>query len=66
MRKLLSGEIKSRSRKNVVQAKSFAEMLEQAVWKHQNRAIEVAQVMEEMIGLAKDMRQANKRGERRG
>lgn len=41
-------------------------MLEQAVWKHQNRAIEVAQVMEEMIGLAKDMRQANKRGERRG
>ncbi|MGH8678613.1 MAG: type I restriction endonuclease subunit R [Burkholderiales bacterium] len=63
LRKLLSGEIKTRSRKNVVQAKSFAEMLEQAVRKYQNRAIEAAQVIEEMIALAKDMRRANERGE---
>lgn len=63
LRKLLSGEIKMRSRKNVVQAKSFAEMLEQAVRKYQNRAIEAAQVIEEMIGLAKDMRRAHERGE---
>lgn len=62
LRKLLSGEIKIRSRKNVVQAKSFAEMLEQAVRKYQNRAIEAAQVIEELIGLAKDMRRANERG----
>src|SRR2546426_11980155 len=53
--KLLSGEIKLRSRKNVVQAKSFAEMLEQAIRKYQNRAIEESQVVEELIGLAKDM-----------
>ncbi len=66
LRKLLSGEIKVRSRKNVVQAKSFAEMLEQAVRKYQNRAIEAAQVIEEMIGLAKDMRRAHERGERLG
>jgi len=66
LRKLLSGEIKVRSRKNVVQAKSFAEMLEQAVRKYQNRAIEAAQVIEEMIGLAKDLRRANERGERLG
>ncbi|MDH4185787.1 MAG: type I restriction endonuclease subunit R, partial [Nitrospira sp.] len=64
LRKLLSGEIKVRSRKNVVQAKSFAELLEQAVRKYQNRAIEAAQVIEEMIGLAKDMRRAHERGER--
>lgn len=66
LRKLLHGEIKARSRKNVVQAKSFAEMLEQAVRKYQNRAIEAAQVIEEMIGLAKDMRRAHERGERLG
>lgn len=66
LRKLLSGEIKVRSRKNVVQAKSIAEMLEQAVRKYQNRAIEAAQVIEEMIGLAKDMRRAHERGENLG
>jgi type I restriction enzyme R subunit len=66
LRKLLSGEIKIRLRKNVVQAKSFADLLEQAVRKYQNRAIEAAQVIEEMIGLAKDMRRAHERGERLG
>ncbi|HRB16176.1 MAG TPA: type I restriction endonuclease subunit R [Nitrospira sp.] len=66
LRKLLAGEIKVRSRKNVVQARSFAELLEQAVRKYQNRAIEAAQVIEEMIGLAKDMRRAHERGERLG
>jgi type I site-specific restriction-modification system R (restriction) subunit len=63
LRKLLSGEIQTRRKKNVVQARSFAEMLEQSIRKYQNRAIEAAQVIEEMIGLAKDMRQANERGE---
>jgi type I restriction enzyme R subunit len=63
LRKLLSGEIKTRSRKNVVQARSFAEMLEQSIQRYQNRAIEAAQVIEEMIGLAKDMRRAHERGE---
>jgi len=63
LRKLLSGEIKMRSRRNVVQARSFAELLEQSIRKYQNRAIETAQVIEELIGLAKDMRKANARGE---
>ena len=63
LRKLLSGEIKTRFRNNVVQSRSFAEMLEKAIRKYQNRAIETAQVIEELIGLAKDMRAANARGE---
>jgi type I restriction enzyme R subunit len=63
LRKLLSGEIKTRSRRNVVQARSFAELLEQSVRKYQNRAIEAAQVIQELIQLAKDMRTANARGE---
>ena len=66
LRKLLSGEIHTRRRKNVVQARSFAEMLEQSIRRYQNRAIEAAQVIEELIGLAKDMRAANARGEALG
>jgi type I restriction enzyme R subunit len=66
LRKLLAGEIKMRSRKNLVQARSFSEMLENALKKYQNRAIEAAQVIEELIALAKDMREADKRGEELG
>src|SRR6185503_390508 len=47
LQKLLKGEIKTRSKRNVVQSRSFAGMLEQAVRKYQNRAIETAQVIEE-------------------
>jgi type I restriction enzyme R subunit len=66
LRKLLAGEIRLRKQKNVVQGRSFAEMLEQAIRRYQNRAIEAAQVLEELIGLAKDMRAANARGEALG
>lgn len=66
LRKLLEGEIKTRSRKNLIQARSFAEMLEIALRKYQNRAIETAQVIEELIALAKDMREADQRGEELG
>jgi type I restriction enzyme, R subunit len=55
-----------RSRHNVVQGRSFAELLEQAVRKYQNRAIEAAQVIEELIALAKDIRAADQRGEQLG
>ncbi len=66
LRKLLAGEIQARRRKNVVQARSFAEMLEQVIRRYQNRAIEAAQVIEELIALAKDMRLADARGEQLG
>jgi type I restriction enzyme, R subunit len=46
----------------VVQARSFAEMLERTLRKYQNRAIEAAQVTEELIGIARDMRAAADRG----
>jgi type I restriction enzyme R subunit len=63
LQKLLKGELSTRRRKNVVQARSFAEMLEQTIRRYQNRAIEAAQVIEELIQLAKGMREANARGE---
>ncbi|MES0873156.1 type I restriction endonuclease subunit R [Sinimarinibacterium thermocellulolyticum] len=66
LQKLLKGELATRRRKNVVQARSFAEMLEQSLRRYQNRAIEAAQVIEELIALAKDMREANARGEALG
>lgn len=66
LQKLLKGEIKARGKRNVIQARSFADLLEQAVRKYQNRAIETAQVIEELIQLAKDIRAAGARGERLG
>ncbi|HZU88828.1 MAG TPA: type I restriction enzyme endonuclease domain-containing protein, partial [Stellaceae bacterium] len=56
----------TRRRKNVVQARSFGEMLEQTIRRYQSRAIEAAQVIEELIALARDMRAANVRGEELG
>jgi type I restriction enzyme R subunit len=64
LRKLLNDEIKSRSRHNLVQSRSFAELLEKSIRRYQNRAIEAAQIIEELIELAKEMREAERRGEK--
>ena len=63
LRKLLEGEIRTRRTRNAVQARSFAKMLEEAIRRYQNRAIETAQVIEELIALARDLREADQRGE---
>ena len=66
LQKLLKGELATRRRKNVVQARSFADMLEQTIRRYQNRAIQTAQVIEELIDLARELREANARGEALG
>jgi type I restriction enzyme R subunit len=66
LRKLLNDEVRTRSRTNLVQARSFADLLEKAVRRYQNRAIEAVQVIEELIQLAHDMRAAQDRGEQLG
>ncbi len=66
LQKLLSDQIKTRSRRNVVEARSFAEMLEQSILRYQNRSIQTAQVIAELINLAKEMREAHRRGEELG
>jgi type I restriction enzyme, R subunit len=63
LRKLLNDEIRSRSRRNVIQSRTFSEMLENSIRRYQNRSIESAQVIQELIELAREMREANKRGE---
>ena len=66
LQKLLRGELATRRRKNVVQARSFAEMLEQTLRRYQNRTVEAAQVIEELIQLARELREAGARGEKLG
>src|SRR5260370_34583960 len=62
LRKLLNNEIKMRSRKFLIQSRSFAEMLEASIRKYHNRAIETAAVIEELIALATQNREAAQRG----
>jgi len=66
LKKLLLGEIKKKGKRNIVQARSFAEMLEEAMRRYQNRAIETVQIIEELIGLAKEIREADQRGDSLG
>ncbi len=62
LKKLLADEIKSRQSVNLVQSKKFSEMLEMAVKKYQNNLITSAQVIEELITLAKDIKDADRKG----
>ncbi|QQX85255.1 type I restriction endonuclease subunit R [Cupriavidus necator] len=66
LERLLEGEIKSRFAGNVVQEKKFSEMLSNVVKRYQNRAIETAQVIEELIDMAEKFRAAASRGEELG
>jgi type I restriction enzyme R subunit len=66
LQKLLNDEIKARAKRNLVQSRSFAEMLERTIRRYQNRTIEAAQVILELIELAKEMREAKSRGEKLG
>ncbi len=64
LRKLLNDELKSRMRKNLVQSRSFTEMLEHTIRLYQNRTLESAEVIAELIKLAQEMREAQKRGQK--
>ncbi len=66
LRKLLNGEIHSRSRVNVVQSRSFSDRLEDAIARYHTNAITTAEVLQELIELAKDIRAAHQRGEEEG
>ena len=66
LRKLLSDGIRSRSTVNVVQTKAFSERLENAVARYHANAITTAEVLQELIDLAKDIRSARQRGEEQG
>ena len=66
LRKLINGELRSRSRVNVVQTRDFSRRLEEAIARYHGNAITTAEVLQELIGLARDIRAAHKRGEEEG
>ncbi|MBY5735602.1 type I restriction endonuclease subunit R [Rhizobium leguminosarum] len=66
LKKLLNGEIKSRSKSNVVEAKTFSRRLEEAVARYHANAISTVEMIQELIALAKEMRAASARGEELG
>jgi hypothetical protein len=56
LKKLINGEVRSQAKRNVTQSKAFSERLEAAILRYHNNALTTAQVLEELIQLAKDMR----------
>ncbi|MGZ8521457.1 MAG: type I restriction endonuclease subunit R, partial [Candidatus Binatia bacterium] len=66
LHKLINGEIRSQSQRNVTQSKAFSERLEDAIARYHANAITTVQVLEELIQIAKDIRAARARGEESG
>jgi type I restriction enzyme, R subunit len=66
LERLLEGEIKSKFASNIVQERKFSELLTNVIARYQNRSIETAQVMEELVEMAKKFREAASRGEALG
>jgi type I restriction enzyme R subunit len=66
LKKLINGDVRSQSKRNVTQARAFSERLEAAISRYHNNALTTAQVIEELIQLAKDIRAARARGEETG
>jgi type I restriction enzyme R subunit len=64
LKRLLNDEIKSRAKTNMIQGRKFSEMLLDTVKRYQNGLIDSAKIIEELINLAKDIREADKRGEK--
>jgi type I restriction enzyme R subunit len=66
LERLLEGEIRTRFATNVVQQVKFSDLLANVLKRYQNRAIETAQVIEELIAMAKQLKEAVGRGEKMG
>lgn len=66
LKKLLNDEIRSRSRTNVVETKAFSKRLEESVARYHSNAVSTVEVLQELIGLAKDIRAARQRGQETG
>jgi type I restriction enzyme R subunit len=66
LKKLINGDVRSQSKRNVAQSKAFSERLEAAIARYHVNAITTAEVLEQLIQLAKDIRAARARGEETG
>ncbi len=66
LRKLLQGEIRSHGRSSIVEQKKFTERLDAAINRYHNNSLSTAEVIDELISMAKDLRDARERGEKLG
>jgi len=66
LKKLLNDEIKTRSKTNLVKSKKLLEMLEGAIKRYQNNLLSTAEIIQELINIAKEIKEADKEGERLG
>ena len=66
LKKLLNDEIKTRSKTNLVKSKKLLEMLEGAIKRYQNNLLTTAEIIQELINIAKEIKEADKEGERLG
>lgn len=66
LKKLLNEETKVRSKKNLIQSKSLMEMLENSIRKYKNKVLTAAEVIQEPIGIAKEIKKSDERGEKLG
>ena len=66
LERLLKDEIRTRSRRNAVESQAFSDKLEEAIARYQNRSIEAAQVIEELLEMAREYRAAQARGDNLG
>lgn len=66
LKKLLNDEIKARTKFNLVKSRALLEMLEDAVKRYQNNLLSTAEIIQELIGIAKEIKESDKRGEKLG
>ncbi|MEI7522494.1 MAG: type I restriction endonuclease subunit R [Candidatus Saccharibacteria bacterium] len=66
LQRLLNDEVRTRFSTNAIKARSFADMLDRALQKYKNNSIEAAQIIEELIDIARKMRDSNKEAEELG
>jgi type I restriction enzyme R subunit len=66
LRKLLSDEIRIRSRHNLAKSKTLFEMLDSAIKRYQNNLLTTAEIIEELIHIAREINASDKRGKNMG
>jgi len=66
LKKILNGELKARAKTNLVKSKKLLEMLEGAIKRYQNNLLTTAEIIQELINIAKQIKEADKEGEKLG
>ena len=66
LKKILNDEIRARSKRNFIQSRKLSEMLDAAIKKYQNNLLTTAEIIEALISIAKEIKDADKRGEKYG